>query len=174
MRGSYYLLLVFPVSILVAGFMVLGFNLSAEKSVSFPVINVDSTVNETKQADTILSNGKGSKSINREVRTDKVIKKESSVKPEKVNNQEKALPYFILFAVLIVLILALPRLSELSISEKSIVLKLFNEVKAAADDLDNDTGQVGSESFRTRLPNEKIQKLRERIDLVDKVLRKGK
>ena len=53
-----------------------------------------------------------------------------STTPENVRTvpliqKEKAMPYFILASVLLILILALPRLQELSISQQSRVRKLF-------------------------------------------------
>ncbi|MET3115753.1 hypothetical protein AAKU52_003510 [Pedobacter sp. CG_S7] len=94
--------------------------------------------------------------------------------PIKAPNQEQALPYFILAALFSLLVFALPRLQELSISEKSLVLKLVAEVKEEARQLDGELGLTAVESFSKTVKNDKIAGIREKIGLIEEVLKKGK
>ena len=140
MRGSYYLLLLFPIGIFVAGFLVLDESLYPTAERLSHQLTIDSPVTQTKR----------------------------------VKHEEKAMPYFILASVFVIVILVLPRLQELSISQQSLVIKLFEEVKEAADDLDEESSPLGSEALRTGISREKIRLLKDRIRTVDKVLTKGK
>ena len=140
MKGSYYLLLLFPLTIFVAGFLVLGENLYPTAERLSHQLRTNSPVTETKR----------------------------------VKQEEKAMPYFILASVFVIVILVLPRLQELSISQQSLVIKLFEEVKEAADDLDEESSPLGSEALRTGISREKIRILKDRIRTVNKVLTKDK
>jgi hypothetical protein len=142
MKGSYYLLLIFPIIILLAGFMVLTQNL-------YP-LDSRFTPRTTAQAP---------KSMTPEnVRTVPIVQK------------EKAMPYFILASVLLIVILALPRLQELSISQQSLVIKLFEEVKEAADNLNEEVQPLGLEASRTGISKEKIRNLQDKINNLNKIL----
>jgi hypothetical protein len=140
MKGSYYyLLLIFPIIILLAGFMVLTQNLYPLDSRFIP-----RTTTQEK------------------VRTVSIVQK------------EKAMPYFILASVLLIVILALPRLQELSISQQSLVIKLFEEVKEAADNLNEEVQPLGLEASRTGISKEKVRNLQDKINTLNKILSKGK
>lgn len=139
MKGSYYLLLIFPIIILFAGFMVLSQNLyAADSQLTSPT------------------------TINLKVSSNQTIQK------------EQAMPYFILASVLVILILALPRLQEFSVSRQSLVIKLFEEVKEAADNLDEETHLIGAEALRTGISKEKVRILQDRINTLNKLLSKSK
>ena len=146
MKGSYYLLLIFPIIILFAGFMVLTQNLYPLESRFTPRTTTQGLKTTTQE----------------KVRTVSLIQK------------EKAMPYFILASVLLILILALPRLQELSISQQSLVIKLFEEVKEAADDLNEEVQPVGLEASRSGTSKEKIKNLQDKINTLNKILSKGK
>jgi hypothetical protein len=139
MKGTYYFLLIFPIIIFFAGFMVLTQNLYPLDSRFTPKPSLAS-----------------------KVRVIQVVQK------------EKAMPYFILASVLMVLILALPRLQELSISQQSLVIKLFEDVKKAADDLNEEVQPIGLEASRAGISKEKIRILQDRINTVNKILSKSK
>jgi hypothetical protein len=139
MKGSYYLLLIFPIIILFAGFMALTQNLYPLDSRFTP-----GTTTQEK------------------VRVVPIVQK------------EKAMPYFILASVLLIVILALPRLQELSISQQSLVIKLFEEVKEAADDLNEEVQPLGLEASRTGISKEKVRNLQDKINTLNKILSKGK
>jgi len=146
MKSSYYLLLIFPIIILFAGFMVLTQNLYPLDSRFTPKTSIQApktTIQEKVRAVPLIQN-------------------------------EKAMPYFILASVLLILILALPRLQELSISQQSLVIKLFEEVKEAADDLNEEVQPVGLEASRSGTSKEKIKNLQDKINTLNKILSKGK
>ncbi|MEJ7559819.1 MAG: hypothetical protein WKF66_16025 [Pedobacter sp.] len=171
MKGSYYLLLLFPLSILIAGFIVLAENLHPTASRLTPQLTLDSTVTQTKRLDTIPKND----SIPVAQSSTKVMtRKTGNFGKVETKQEEKAMPYFILASVFIVVILVLPRLQELSISQQSLVIKLFKEVKEAADNLDEESSPLGAEALRTATSKEKIRILQDRIRTVDKILSKGK
>jgi hypothetical protein len=146
MKGSYYLLLIFPIIILLAGFMVLTQNL-------YP-LDSRFTPGNTTQAPKSTTQEK--------VRVVPIVQK------------EKAMPYFILASVLLIVILALPRLQELSISQQSLVIKLFEEVKEAADNLNEEVQPLGLEASRTGISKEKVRNLQDKINTLNKILSKGK
>jgi hypothetical protein len=139
MKGSYYLLLIFPTIILLAGFMALTQNL-------YP----------------LDSRFKPRTTTQEKVRAVPIVQK------------EKAMPYFILASVLLIVILALPRLQELSISQQSLVIKLFEEVKEAADTLNEEVQPLGLEASRTGISKEKVRNLQDKINTLNKILSKGK
>jgi hypothetical protein len=139
MKGSYYLLLIFPIVILLAGFMVLTQNL-------YP-LDRRFTPRTTTQ---------------------------DKVRAVSIVQKEKAMPYFILASVLLIVILALPRLQELSISQQSLVIKLFEEVKEAADNLNEEVQPLGLEASRTGISKEKVRNLQDKINTLNKILSKGK
>lgn len=86
---------------------------------------------------------------------------------------EKALPYFLLSSAFILLILVLPRLQELSISDKSLVLKLVNEVKEDVDQLHEDV-PLAQEKFNAVGVNDRIIRIKEKTALIEQLLKKGK
>jgi hypothetical protein len=172
MKGSYYLLLIFPVSILFAGFIVLRADLYPKVKGVSPQLTMDSTITQTKRTDTIPvkdTNGQRATYFS----TGVTIKKTGDFRPDEVRHEEKAMPYFILASVFIVVIMALPRLRELSISQQSIVLKLFDQVKEAAADLDEATSPVGAEALRTGISRQKVLILQDRIKMMDRLLTKS-
>ncbi|RZM21079.1 MAG: hypothetical protein EOO88_34325 [Pedobacter sp.] len=146
MKSSYYLLLIFPIVILFAGFMVLTQNLYPLDSRFTPRTTTQAPKTTTQE----------------------------QVRAVPVTQKEKAMPYFILASVLLILILALPRLQELSISQQSLVIKLFEEVKEAADDLNEEVQPVGLEASRSGTSKEKIKNLQDKINSLNKILSKGK
>jgi len=98
----------------------------------------------------------------------------TNVESVKAPNQERALPYFILAALFSLLVFALPRLQELSISEKSLVLKLVAEVKEEARQLGGGINLTEAESFNEKVKNDKIDSIKEKISLIEELLKKGK
>jgi hypothetical protein len=142
MKAVNYIWLIFPVSILIAGFMVLNENL-------FP--------NEINQA------------VVKGAPVTDIANKQSAPR-----QNEKALPYFILGSIFTILILVLPRLQELSISDKSLVLKLVKEVKDEASQLQSEVPLNQAEALRPNRSNDKLVSIREKIALIEQVLNKGK
>ena len=171
MKANYYLLLVFPVCIMFAGFLVLYGNLVPARSLAVAPSTLDSVISVSAKFDTVQNgNGRSFRQTNTRTTT-----KRQSVERPGVQDQKdpgKALPFFILSSVLMIVILALPRLSELSVSERSIVLKLFDEVKSAASDLQDGDTPPGAEAERRRASNARVLRLNERIDLLEKVLKR--
>lgn len=140
MKYVHYLWLIFPVSILVAGFMVLNVNLKNE--------NLSQELSKRPVTST-------------------------PVRRAATSDREKALPYFLLGSAFILLILVLPRLQELSISERSLVLKLISEVKEEASRLEEDL-PPGQESLKISKPSDKLIKIREKVALVEQLLKNGR
>ena len=140
MKNVHYIWLIFPVSILVAGFLVLGANLQTERS--FLRNNSRQAIDKTAPQDAVL-------------------------------HTEKALPYFLLSSVFILLILVLPRLQELSISDKTLVLKLASEVREEVDQL-GETVPAGQEILKTGLRDEKLISIKAKTALIEQLLKKGK
>jgi hypothetical protein len=99
---------------------------------------------------------------------------QEKVRAVPIVQKEKAMPYFILASVLLIVILALPRLQELSISQQSLVIKLFEEVKEAADTLNEEVQPLGLEASRTGISKEKVRNLQDKINTLNKILSKGK
>ena len=137
MKYVHYLWLIFPVSVLVAAFMVLNVNLKNE--------NLAQEVNKRPA----LSN---------------------TTRRGPTPDREKALPYFLLASAFILLILVLPRLQELSISEKSLVLKLISEVKEETSQLEE--LPPGQEMLKTTKSNDKLIRIRQKMELVEQLLEK--
>jgi len=138
MKNLNYIWLIFPVSILVAGFMVLQVNLNRERLNQRP--------------------NKGQVAVN-------------TARQGQIIHTEKALPYFLLSSAFILLILVLPRLQELSISEKSLVLKLVGEVKEDIGQLEEDV-PVEQEKFKSARTNDKIIRIKEKTALIEQLLKK--
>ncbi len=101
-------------------------------------------------------------------------RKSNPPKPATEQGAEKALPYFILASVFMVLILVLPRLQELSISEKSIVLKLISDVKEDARLLQAETTVIQQESLKTSPTNDKAIRIQEKLNILEQLLHQHK
>lgn len=140
MKNVNYIWLIFPVSILVAGFMVLQVNLNRER------------LNQRTHKGQVVAN---------------------TARQGQIIHTEKALPYFLLSSAFILLILVLPRLQELSISEKSLVLKLVSEVKEDINQLEEDV-PLEQEKFKTVGVNDKLIRIKEKTALIEQLLKKGK
>jgi hypothetical protein len=146
MKVINYIGLILPVIILIAGFMVLRANLYPLKTSLLAEMTSDSTITSSKKADANMNKGV----------------------------QEIALPYFILAAVSMIVILVLPRLQELSISSNALVLKLLTEVKEEAAKLDTTSFLEQHESLTSKSPDQRINAIKEKIELVEIILKKGK
>jgi hypothetical protein len=146
MKTTTYIGLIFAVVILIAGFMVLNANLNPPEGSFTPRMTSDPTITQSKQVDKVLIRG----------------------------SQESALPYFILSAVFVILILVLPRLRELSISSNALVLKLLTEVKDEASKIDTTSFLEPHESLKTKSPDQRINGIKEKIELVEMILKNGK
>jgi hypothetical protein len=140
MKYVHYLWLIFPVSILVAGFMILMVNLKNE--------SISQELNKRPVAST-------------------------TIRRAPTPDREKALPYFLLGSAFILLILVLPRLQELSISEKSLVLKLISEVKEETSQLAEELPR-GQETLKTTRSDDKLVRIRQKVELVEQLLKKGR
>ncbi|MEJ5962031.1 hypothetical protein [Pedobacter immunditicola] len=140
MKNFNYIWLIFPVSILVAGFMVLQVNLNRER------------LNQRTNKGQVAAN---------------------TARQGPIITTEKALPYFLLSSAFILLILVLPRLQELSISERSLVLKLVSEVKEDIDQLEEDV-PLEQEKFKSVRTNDKLIRIKEKTALIEQLLKKGK
>ncbi len=138
MKNVHYIWLIFPVSILVAGFLVLGANLRTERS--------------------FQKDSKGTVVVD-------------NARQGNIFHTEKALPYFLLSSAFILLILVLPRLQELSISDKTLVLKLVSEVKEEVSQLEEPT-PMGQETLKTTGTNQKITRIKEKTALIEQLLKK--
>jgi hypothetical protein len=112
--------------------------------------------------------------VGRSVPQSQEEKKRSPTKTDATQSPEKALPYFILAAVFMVLILVLPRLQELSISEKSLVLKLISEVKEEARQLETELPLPQQEVLKTERTNDKVLRIQEKIALLEQLLKNNK
>ncbi|WP_432714028.1 hypothetical protein [Pedobacter sp.] len=138
MKNIQYIWLIFPLSIFVAGFLVLQVNINREK------LNQQAAQTNTTA--------------------------KTNIKPVVTSGNEKALPYFILASIFIVLILVLPRLKELSISERSLVLKLVSELKEETSQMVVEK-PVGQESLKTGAATQQLIRIREKIALVEELLK---
>jgi len=138
MKNVNYIWLIFPVSILVAGFMVLQVNLNRER------------LHQRPDKGQVVAN---------------------TARQGQIIYTEKALPYFLLSSAFILLILVLPRLQELSISDKSLVLKLVGEVKEDIGQLEEDV-PVEQEKFKAARTNDKIIRIKEKTALIEQLLKK--
>jgi heme exporter protein D len=140
MKNVNYIWLIFPVSILIAGFMVLSVNLNNQK-LRDREDKRQVAINAARQGATF--------------------------------HTEKAFPFFLLASAFILLILVLPRLQELSISERSLVLKLVSEVKEETAQLEEEV-PLGQEALKTARTNDKLIRIKEKTALIEQLLKRGK
>ncbi len=170
MKTTLFISWMFPIVILITGFVTFYSNLHFEKETTLPVSYTDSTVTQTVKTDVVAAKNTDHKRSDSQVTT-RSIKK--TIHPQSALPAcQKALPYYILASALTVILLSLPRLQELTISQQALVLKLFTEVKEAADHLQTTADTVGPEAVKTDY-HKKVAALLERVRMVDKVLFKG-
>ncbi len=143
MKKVNYLLLIFPISVFFAAFVVLAVNLFPAKMEQLSVVNRPSKAIDLK-------------------------------KPVNQPSAEKALPYFILASVFMVVLLVLPRIQELSISERSLVLKLISEVKEEARQLETETTINQQEHLTLSPVNHKALRIQEKLTLLEELLHRHK
>lgn len=93
------------------------------------------------------------------------IKNESISSPATVEKQEDyALPYFILASSLLVIIIALPRLKELTFNKEGITLKLLERMEENATELvENATRFVGTSESMSVASDEDLTELKSKL-----------
>jgi hypothetical protein len=93
---------------------------------------------------------------------------------EKCSTPETAFSYFILASVMVILILLLPRLQEISISNTALVLKLLAEVKDEAVKYETNSVPEKNEMMPSGPSNHRRSLIKDKIELIEELLKKLK
>lgn len=175
MERNYYFLLVFPIFIFVYAVFV-NTPRAHDKDASPSLITTDSTYSREEKVDTLLNKEKRTITIssNKEMAT--IAKKKGDDNP--FSQKDSTYSYFLLASVFVVVIIALPKLQELSINNSGITLKFLEHL----DEKIKEVEELAAPNKATRLANDeelqrelskKIIAIKESIDAY-KVLTKKK
>lgn len=126
MEKSYYLLLVFPLFIFAyAVFVSTPLEHSNETSPS--LITTDSTYSKVEKLDTLLGKEQKTKTISSSKEMTITAKKKDAENGD-FSQKNSTYSYFLLASIFVILIIALPKLQELNISNSGITLKFLDHL----------------------------------------------
>lgn len=176
MERNYYFLLVFPIFIFVYAVFV-NTPREHDKDASPSLITTDSTYSREEKLDTLLNKEKKTKTISSSKEMTSIAKKKDADSTN-FSQKDSTYSYFLLASVFVAVIIALPKLQELSINNSGITLKFLEHL----DEKIKEVEELAAPNKATRLANDeelqralskKIIAIKESIDAY-KVLTKKK